>query len=230
MSAYDKLFDVLKDSKVNDTRIYTTTMHPADKTGVPLGNTIVTTNYDMSVELYHSLREEPLYYGFRPTNNRYVEEMDINYYRENSTKKWLIKLHGAIWYFRQNDRVIKTITDPNTTPFQIKIDDQMMIYPVGEKPILRYPYYLFYDIFKNQIWRRMIAIGYSFRDEPVNIAILENLEMYKDSKLIIVNPKPEDVIVNLGEQAERFEDQIISVSGKFGDTHIYSEIKNACAR
>jgi len=94
----------------------------------------------------------------------------------------------------------------------------MMIYPVGEKPILREPYYSFYSIFKEQPWNILIAIGHSFRDEPVNTAILERLETRTiRTKLIVVNPDPEKVIRNLGPVASGLEQRIIPIRGHFRD-------------
>ena len=66
------------------------------------------------------------------------------YQRRYQGLKVLIKLHGAIWYFKQGLEIIKTIMDPNDIPILIKIREQIMIYPTKEKPILRQPNYYFY--------------------------------------------------------------------------------------
>ena len=73
----------------------------------------------------------------------------------------------------------------------------MMVYPIGEKPILKEPYYTFFKIFKEQPWDVLVAIGHSFRDLPVNVAILENLQKIPLSRLIIVNKEPEKAFNNL---------------------------------
>ena len=52
-----------------------------------------------------------------------------------------------------------------------------------------------------QIWDKLVAIGYSFRDEPVNTAILENLKRTKTSILIVIDPDAEEVI----KKFERFK-------------------------
>jgi hypothetical protein len=201
---------------------------PSNELSLDVGKTIVTTNYDMAMELYHSLVEKPLNDGFRPTNNRFVMEFDPTSYsgenRRSTGNTWLLKLHGSIWQFRQGDRIIKTIDDPKKSPLDIKIDEQMMIYPVGEKPILREPYYFFYELFKEQRWRRLIAIGYSFRDAPVNIAIIENLQRVKDSSLIVVNPKADAVISNLGSWAKTYDNRIIRIPCGFGDEKLWEDL------
>ena len=63
----------------------------------------------------------------------------------------------------------------------------------------------------------MFAIGYSFRDDPVNIAILENLEKVNDSTLIVVNPEAEKVIQNLGNLVRKFNNRIIRISKELSD-------------
>lgn len=226
-SLYDRLFQTLDESGKTDTRHFSATGSSGSQ-GCPVGNTIATTNYDMSIELYHNIRENALADGFRSTNNPFVRVMDPTAYMgmENRGVRWLIKLHGAIWQFKQGDRVIKTIVDPKSTlcPIHIKVDEEMMIYPVGEKPILREPYYTFYRIFGEQKWTRMIAIGYSFRDDPVNIAISENLEKVVNSTLIVINPDAEKVIQNLGSSAEVFNSRIIRIPKCFGDENLFEKL------
>lgn len=234
---YDTLFRVLEDYKsISDKRFFTKDICNLNETQVPLGRTIVTTNYDMSIELYHNLINQRYADGFRMEYNPYVKEMDVQVYAEgNESGNWLIKLHGAIWQFKQADKIIKTTVDPKShlCPIPIEVDEQMMIYPTGEKPILRDPYYVFYKIFKAQKWSKMIAIGYSFRDDPVNIAVLENLDKVKEANLIVVDPCAENVVQNLGNLAlSRYNDRIIRVQGNFEDEWIFDELEvalNACS-
>lgn len=229
---FDKLFGMCANFQ-EDRRLSTltgSTGGPNLGTNVDVGRTIITTNYDMSMELYHRLLQMPLIDGFKPTNDPFVKEFDPMYYSgyaNNHTSRWLIKLHGSIWQFRQENRIIKTIEDPRKSSLGIKIDEQMMIYPIGEKPILRDPYYVLYEIFKQQRWNRMIAIGYSFRDDPVNIAILEDLEKVKHATLIVINPDAEKVIKNLGSWGQTFSNRIIRIPKKFGDESIFEELERA---
>lgn len=232
---YDQLFDVK--ARTPKGRREARKLSPSvgydreASTDVPIVNTIVTTNYDMSIELYHRLLSLPLADGFSPTPDYFIKQLDLASYTGTSGVglggRWLIKLHGSIWQFKQGNRIIKTIEDPKKSSLDIKIDEEMLIYPIGEKPMLRNPYYSFYKIFKEQEWLRMIAIGYSFRDEPVNIAIAENLEKVEDATLIVLNPEPEKVIQNFGPAASRFDDRIIRVSGEFGDEKVIERLKEA---
>ena len=189
--------------------------------------TIVTTNYDVSVELYHRWKNLTLADGFRATEG-YTRELDLSEYGRLHSSRWLIKLHGSIWQFKQGDKIIQTTQSPESLPIKISVGEQMMIYPVGEKPILREPYYSFYSIFKAQPWKTLVTIGYSFRDEPVNVAILDNLEYTPQSKLIVVTLDPKETIQNLGILPKsKFDDRVIPVKGSFGDEHVFKKLKLA---
>ena len=73
----------------------------------------------------------------------------------------------------------------------------------------------------------MIAIGYSFRDDPVNTALLEGLEKVEDATLIVVNPDAERVVKNLGSLAQAFNNHIIRIPKKFGDETMFEKLKLA---
>jgi len=229
-SVYDRLFEAINKAsrRLQEKRVLSSVIGGSgNMVNIPVQNTIVTTNYDMSIELYHRLIQKPLADGFEPSNDEYVKELNFtDYFRKGEYSTWLIKLHGAIWQFKQENRIIKTIGPPESSPLEIKVDEQMMIYPIGEKPIMREPYYSFYRIFKEQPWLKMIAVGYSFRDEPVNIAIAENLERNKDATLILLNPEPEKAIRNF-ESASKFSDRIIPVHGNFGDEKLFEKLTAA---
>lgn len=128
----------------------------------------------------------------------------------------------------QEHQHARAIADPQNSPLPIKIDEEMMIYPTGEKPILKDPYFTFSEMFKHQQWIKLFAIGYSFRDIPVNVAILENLEKVKDSTLIVINPNAENEIRNLGPLAKKYNDRIIRMPNKFtGDDAFHAKLDYA---
>jgi hypothetical protein len=223
ISLFDKLFEAIEKGSrsygIYDGRFF------ISKTGVagggetfPIGNTIVTTNYDMAVELYHRWKNLPLVDGFRQTRGEYIKTLAFGEYAQQKSQRWLIKLHGSIWQFKQDSRIIQTIAAPDSLPLDISVGEQMMIYPVGEKPILREPYFSFYCLFKEQLWRVLIAIGYSFRDEPVNTAILERLNSQEPRlTLIVVNPHADDMVKNLGSLSPAVQERIIRINEPFRD-------------
>lgn len=225
---YDKLFSICGQIGAFENR-YVEGIEPDKKPSVKVGYTIATTNYDMVLESYLMMNEEQYADGFKPTLERpLVKELDLTTY-SYTRQRWLIKLHGSIWQFRYGNNIFKTVEDPKViSSIPVRIEEQMMIYPTGEKPILHYPYYGFYHVFRTQKWNNLIAIGYSFRDDPVNIAILENLARVKQSKLIVVNPKPTKVIQNLGTPAiSKFVERIIPVEAEFGCENTFEKLRIA---
>lgn len=221
---YDKLFQITKDSGAKEKRYPVGTEDGKEPFTVNVGYTIATTNYDMILESYHWKENQEYADGFRQTKNPQIKELDLTTYSQ-IRQRWLIKIHGSIWQYRYGDSIFKTNDDPKKLTLPIKIQEEMMIYPTGEKPILRYPYYDFYNVFKMQRWQKLIVIGYSFRDDPVNTAIIENLEKTKHSILIVVNPNPKKVIQNVGALASsKFDDRVIPVNGKFGDEKVFKKL------
>jgi hypothetical protein len=185
---------------------------------VDVGSTIVTTNYDMILESYFAMKPLPFDDGFREIAGKpQIRELNLATF-SSASHKWIVKLHGSIWQYGDQGKIFSANQAPETIElFPVRIQERMMIYPTGEKPILHHPYFDFYSIFKTQRWQQLVAIGYSFRDEPINIAILENLQKTKDSKLIVVNPSPEGVLKNLGvADLQTLNEQIVPVEGEFG--------------
>lgn len=231
-SVFDKLSEAFTDIN-SELRFVPSRTGSSVSVHVKPWQTIVTTNYDMAVEFHHWERNRSLINGFRDTENPIIKELNSNEYASKPEAAWLIKLHGSIWQFNQGDRIIQTVTDPEDSPLEISVGEQMMIYPVGEKPILRDPYYSFYSLFKEQPWNILVAIGYSFRDTPVNTAILDRLETRPSPvpkpRLIVVNPDPEKVIENLVPLPSDSEERIIPVQGYFDpdNEELFAKIKLA---
>lgn len=227
---YDKLFDVLKHSGTPDMRYWTTEMGDVKAFEVGTWQTIITTNYDMVVESYFRTkrsRAEPIADGFEVVQGDHtLKQQDFSTYKKSA--QWLVKLHGSIYEFREKDGIFKSTDDPQGREIPVRIIEKMMIYPTGEKEILKCPYYNYYNIFKSQKWQKLVSIGYSFRDDPVNTAIVENLEQVHTSNLIVVNPKPEEVIQNMiTSVSSDLEERIIPIKGKFGDEEVFERLRCA---
>ena len=204
---------------------------------ISVASRIVTTNYDMAVELYHWKKELPLSDGFHPGINPSIHTYrpgsiskgnNVDYGRRKG--KTLIKLHGASWYFKQGSRIIKTTIDPKSKDIltDSEIGEQIMIYPTKEKPILRKPHYDFFKTFKELIWNFLIVIGYSFRDEPVNTILSEQLQSATKSIVFMVNPHAEEIVRNFPgykKFAPRFHNINIEFGKKGYESEFFSTMK-----
>lgn len=185
---------------------------------VQVSDTIVTTNYDVATELYHKLRRIPLTTGFKETNS-YWDPLDPQEYYRKIMGHWLIKLHGSLWHFKKkNGDIIQTVSYPESlSDIDFSIKENLIIYPVGEKPILQHPYFTFYKLFQEQPWNTLVVIGYSFRDDPVNLAIIERLKSSfpPKKKLIVVNRDVNKALKNLGSIGDELDKFIIKINAPF---------------
>ena len=112
------------------------------------------------------------------------------------------------------------------------IEREMMIYPTREKDILNYQFFPFFNVFKSISWSKLLVIGYSFRDEPINTAIVENMMLNEKSQIIIINPKPDEVLGNLYDNIPENiewripEYRIFKFAGEFGSPKVYEYLKS----
>ena len=221
---FDRLFGTIgANYQLGDHRFLTEQRSVLSVTGqahnetVGVGAVVVTTNYDMAIELYHRSRDLKIVDGFKRTENDCYKELDFNEFGRTPNSRWLLKLHGSIWQFVKSDgQIIQTINALENLALEVSVRERMMIYPVGEKPILQYPYFPFYSMFRAQLWNVLIAIGHSFRDDPINVAILERLKN-SGAKLIVINPEAETVVQNIGPLTEDIKQRIIRISQPFED-------------
>lgn len=223
---YDRLFDMMRGATE---KRYITGVEEGKEPSVNAGYTIVTTNYDMILESYLMTKEEPYADGFKLIQGKpQIKELDLTTY-SYARQRWIVKLHGSIWQYKNDKGIFKANQAPEEIRlFPVKIQERMMIYPTGEKSILHSPYFDFYSIFKTQKWNKLIAIGYSFRDEPANVAIMEDLDKVESSTLIVINPSPEKVIQNFGGLAlQKIDKRIIPVKGEFGDEKVFQQLEIA---
>jgi hypothetical protein len=163
---------------------------------------IVTTNYDMSLELYFAEKEKSIIDGYKAIETPYYKKFNPSSFYESSIDKkstCILKLHGSIWQYIRNNEQIKTTIDPNLSslPFNLNIEKEMMIYPTKGKDILNYLYFPFFSYFKNWDWSRLWVIGFSFRDESINNCIMENLITNSNARMVIISPNPDIALKNL---------------------------------
>ncbi len=226
----DQLLEVTKENGCTEQII--------GKTGprsVNIGRLFVTTNYDMALELYFLKKEVAITDGYKDSGFlvKHFDPILLSdpYLPERS--RGIIKLHGSIWQFLQENKMIKTKLDPhaNPLPFKIQVEKEMMIYPTREKDILNHQFFPFFKIFKSISWTKLLVIGYSFRDEPINTAIIENMMSNKKSQLIIIDPKPDEALENLYSNVSEKTNwriphhRLLKFSGKFSSPEVFEYLK-----
>ena len=226
---YNNLFEVTKSNTSEEGLIGRRTQSQN------IGRILVTTNYDMSLETYFMKKEQSINDGFRGHSSGVYKTYDPTGLQDPyaSQDHTIMKLHGSIYQFFREGSIIKTILDPysDAFPFKIDVQNEMMIYPTREKDILVYPYFSFFEAFKSIRWTKLLVIGYSFRDEPINTAILENMKYNDKSQLIIVNPDANKVVENLYQFVPESlkwqipKHRLFTFSRMFGTSEVYDYLK-----
>ncbi len=223
---YDSLFHATRNVRSSES-IY------GNRWDINISKVLVTTNYDTSLEDYFNKLEKPITDGFESAG-AFVKNFNplILFNPYESSNKSIIQLHGSIRQFSREEGIIKTTIDPTSEalPYKINVEREMMIYPTKEKDILIQPFFSFFRTFKSITWSKLLVIGYSFRDEPINTAILENMIRNDKSRLIVINPNADDVVENLYSNSSRKlnwkipKHRLFKKSGKFGTEEVIKYI------
>lgn len=231
---YDPLFNSIQHHNIMANIVFSGSSYD-----YPLDTVIASTNYDMSIELYMLSKGIDYIDGFvqrtgMPIIGDFAWEQlyqPFNYlkYHQGKAQHVLLKLHGSIWQFEKDGKMFKTVMDPRTqSPIKIDIGETMMIFPTKEKEILSWNYYQFFNCFKKIEWKKLLVIGYSFRDESINRTIIDRLKLDAEAKLIVFNPNPDDVLLNLGESLP--DDRVIKIPQYFGTPAGNNAVSNLSAR
>ena len=137
-------------------------------------------------------------------------------------------MHGAVWYIKHKERdrnlIIKTTGAPHAVPIKINIEEQIMIYPVREKPILKDTYRNLYNIFANINENIYVGIGYSFRDYGVNSALSDMLERNPRFQMFVVNP--DSNVINNFPDIKKYKHRFHLVEREFGKEETINELWN----
>jgi len=203
-----------------------------------IGKVFATTNYDMALELYLYEKGIRIIDGYTHTTGL-VKAHDPRSLWDPipvgslALYTTVLKLHGSIFEFLKGDKIVKTDLDPHRSnlPFKINVEQEMMIYPTKEKDILVQPYFTAFSAFKRIRWSKLLVIGYSFHDMPINTAILENMRDIDNSQLIVINPKADDVIENLYNNAPKAfswkipKNRLFKFSGEFGTSEVFEYLR-----
>lgn len=159
------------------------------KTMNVLKGTIVTTNYDMSIEesLQHSGMQ--IFDGFEYNNAKREQVFTGKWMTDDADPESgvnLVKIHGSVDYYKLEDNTI--IRDPSSVRLgRERRRQELLIYPAGEKSITSTPYYDLYSMFRHQLLKgdHAVALGFSFRDFAIRNIFADWLSLNPRARLIV---------------------------------------------
>jgi len=197
---------------------------------------VFTTNYDPSIEIWCQKRNVHLLDNTNPTKNPEIKEVLLineNTIASGQTKLLvrqdrgavsalkLVRLHGSIWVYetekkkkvkmnRPRDRLLFTDWYPhlNKRP--------RMIFPGQESVLASGEWDILYQYFKKMLQGNCLVIGYSFQDNTINRAFIDNLDKGQLNTIGILSPNPNEAVKNLFWDRDIPHQRIIQMSAEFG--------------
>lgn len=133
----------------------------------------------------------------------------------------LHKLHGSLNWVEQNGR---TISAPQEEYFQRNV----VIYPLRKHEEFEDPFRTLFERFRRALSQVdvLLVIGSSLRDKHLFDVIVENLEARSGLRLVIHDPKAEDISEKLSDD---LASQVIPAPGCFGEPDSRETIESAVA-
>jgi hypothetical protein len=206
------------------------------------GETIFTTNYDPSIELWCQKRNIKLHDNTKPTENPEIKEIlpinedtitmgQTNLFTDRSPAELkIVRLHGSVWVYetenkkcikmnRPRDRLLFTDWYPHLNK------NPLMIFPGQESVLASGEWDVLYQYFKKMLQRNCLVIGYSFQDETINRAFIDNLNKGRLDKVGILNPRPDGVVKNLFWDQDIPREKIVEIQAEFGTAEALYEIE-----
>ena len=164
---------------------------------------IYTTNYDMIIEDFCSVRHYDWRDGFAedPDSGCWFwrpEESFSKPRKADATVLKLFKLHGSLgWKRRQNEIIERTSTEilVSRQP-TLRHKEDVLIYPGGKELPEKEPFTWLYDQFENEMKEtdRCLVIGFSFRDDYLNRVFRSFLRSGK-GQLLVMSANCKDTVV-----------------------------------
>lgn len=209
---------------------------------------IFTTNYDPSIEIWCQKRNIQLHDNTKPTRNPEIREVfpisekatangqtklhPVRKDRGEIPQLKIVRLHGSVWVYetekkkrikmnRLKDRLLFTdaYVHFNKRP--------RMIFPGQESVLASGEWDISHQHFKKMLKGNCLVIGYSFQDETINRAFIDNLNKGRLSTIGILSPHPNEAVKNLFWNQEDIPHQKIKeISAEFGTAQTLYEIQN----
>ena len=205
---------------------------------------VFTTNYDPSIEIWCQKRNIELLDNTASTRNPEIKEvLPINEKTVTSGQTKLsfrperggvptlkiVRLHGSVWVYeteqkkrikmnRPRDRLLFTDWYPHLNK------KPRMIFPGQESVLASGEWDVLYQHFKKMLQGNCLVIGYSFQDETINRAFINNLNKGQLNKIGILNPHPNEAVKSLFWDQDIPYEKIIQLPAKFGTAQALDEI------
>ncbi len=160
---------------------------------------LFTTNYDSIIEEYVLQSPYRLINGFsNDRNGRYWDKKRLydNYPNEKSVR--LVKIHGSLnWRMTQDDKIEWVKVEEECTRSQ-RFKENILIYPTQKYSFDKEPYSTMFGYFNKSCKENdyFIVVGCSFRDDDINLILLNALEQSSLKRLIAVSPNASSHIQN----------------------------------
>lgn len=201
-----------------------------------------TTNYDMSIDWFFEPRAEQDYKAHEQWMKKFSREIrfidgfdmrgwSVNEYeqiKEGDGKVYIpyFKLHGSLFWEEVEGR-IKKGTNVANDPLDPR--HLMLVYPSDKKVLLEQPYYFNHKALESYLQRtkKLLIIGFSFRD-PGIVKVFETALTYnKDLKIYVIGPDyDKDYYKEMDEFIVYPGDRVEFIEGYFGQLEIIEKIKD----
>jgi hypothetical protein len=197
-----------------------------------LFNHIVTTNYDLVLELCAQENADiPYRTGFErdtKSEERYLPLREMILENKSPGIEYL-KLHGSInWWIRDSDKCVieRNESQSSTSLMGENYNEQLMIYPIYEKYVSQDPYFSLYYYFRKLLYYhdKYLVIGYSFRDPSINNAFADALKNNNSARMIIVNCNKN--IIEKRTKSIFPAEKVDVVKTSFGDNRLFTELED----
>jgi hypothetical protein len=197
-----------------------------------LFSNVVTTNYDLILERCATALSSvalPRSRGFQTdsiTRENYLATDRIMENNPDINQVEYLKLHGSIdWWIRDSDKIVVERESPTSLRDET-YSEQLMIYPIYEKYISQNPFFSLYYYFRRILYYHdvYVVIGYSFRDPSINNAFKDALRSKPKSRIVIVNPNPDNILQRIRPNFPRNKIDIVPIH--FGSKRLYPQLKN----
>ena len=179
-----------------------------------------TTNYDNVFEDFWDALDETTDH-FRKLENSNNYHFTTNLLQREHT---FCKLHGSLNWTKEvkTDKIIRK----TRAGFELfKTEGEVMLFPMQQKDLYLHPWFTLFQDLKLGLSNKIIwyVIGYAFNDEFIKNAFQEALESDSGKKLVIINPKAEQI---KDKFIESVRNQIDVLPIKFGDEFFESQFED----